>query len=182
MLRWGSWIYLGLAIAAILWLGLREGAIPVALFFARDAWPVDLAAGAGAAAAIVGIWQLGLRFLPSAHELEKAIRETIGPLNISEIITLAILSGFSEELFFRGAVQGQWGIVPATALFAVLHMGPGREFRLWTVFAVIAGVVLGALMIWRGNLLAPAVAHVSVNLVGLLRMQKPISGSPQNPL
>lgn len=182
LLRLGSWVYLALAIAAVLWLGLRDGAIPVALFLDRDAWFLDLAVGAGAAVAVVGIWHLGLLLLPSARELERAIAETVGRLSTTEVITLAILSGFSEELFFRGAVQSQWGIVPATALFALLHMGPGREFRLWAVFAVIAGAVLGALMVWRGNLLAPAVAHISVNLVGLLRLQRPTTEPTRNPL
>ncbi len=172
LLRWGSWIYLALAIAAIVWLGLRAGAIPVTLFFDRGAWWIDLATGVLAATTIVGFWHLGLRALPSARALERTMQETIGPLSTSEIVTLAVLSGFAEELFFRGAVQSHWGVVPATILFALLHAGPGREFRLWSVFALFAGSVLGALMIWRGNLLAPAVAHVAINLFGFTRLQR----------
>lgn len=172
LLRWGSWIYLALAIAAVLWLGLHSGTIPLGLFFNRETWLIDVAAGAGVAAIVVGLWQLGIKVLPSARALERAIGRTLGPLSTSEVITLAILSGFAEELFFRGAVQSHWGLVPASILFALLHMGPGREFRLWTVFALVAGLGLGALMLWRGNLLAPAVAHVSINLVGLSRLPK----------
>ena len=66
LLRWGSWIYLALAVTAVLWLGLRDGAIPLALFFDLGAWWADLAAGGLAAAAIVGLWHLGLLALPSA--------------------------------------------------------------------------------------------------------------------
>jgi len=172
LLRWGSWIYLALAVTAVLWLGLRDGAIPLALFFDLGAWWADLAAGGLAAAAIVGLWHLGLLALPSARALERTIQETLGPLTTCEVLTLAVVSGFAEELFFRGAVQSHWGIVPTTILFALLHTGPGREFRVWTVFALFAGAVLGALMIWRGNLLAPAVAHVAVNLFGLARLQR----------
>ncbi len=172
LLRWGSGIYLALAVAAVLWLGLRNGTIPLGLFFDRETWFIDVAAGAGVAATVVGLWQLGIKLLPSARELERAIARILGPLSTSEVITLAILSGFAEELFFRGAVQSQWGLVPASLLFALLHIGPGREFRLWTVFALVAGLALGALMLWRGNLLAPALAHVSVNLVGLSRLPK----------
>lgn len=182
LVRWGSRIYLVLAVAAVLWLGLRDGAIPLVLFFDRDAWLVDLAAGAGAAAALIGFWQLGLLLLPGARALEKVIAETIGPLSTAEVITLASLSGFAEEVFFRGAVQSQWGILPATVLFALLHIGPGREFRLWTLFALVAGAALGALMIWRGNLLAPAAAHFAVNVVGLLRLQKRTPAALRDPL
>ena len=179
LLRWGSWIYLALAPAAVLWLGLRDGAIPLALFFDRGAWLADLASGGLAAAAIVGLWHLGLLAVPGGRALERTIQDTIGPLTTSEVLTLAVVSGFAEELFFRGAVQSHWGIVPTTILFALLHAGPGREFRLWTVFALFAGTVLGTLMIWRGNLLAPAVAHAAVNLFGLARLQRRTIESPR---
>lgn len=171
-LRWGSWIYLALALAAIVWLGLRWGTIPQALFWEPASWWSDLAIGIGAAASLLAIWHVGLRFLVSARVLENSIREAIGPLTASEVVTLAVLSGFAEELFFRGAVQSEFGIAPATILFALLHIGPGREYRLWTLFALLSGCVLGLLMLWRGNLLAPVAAHVAVNLFGLARLQR----------
>lgn len=179
-MRWGSWIYLVLAVAAVLWLGFRDGVLPLSLFFDPSSWWRDLVIGVVAAAAIVGVWHLGLMTLRDARALERIMRETVGPLNPSEVVTLAVLSGFAEELFFRGAVQSSFGIVPATALFALLHLGPGREFRLWTVFALIAGGALGALMIWRGNLLAPAVAHVAINFFGLERLQRPRPKPPSD--
>jgi uncharacterized protein len=81
-----------------------------------------------------------------------------------------VLSGFAEELFFRGAVQGAIGWLPATLAFALLHTGPGRAFRLWTLFALLAGLLFGALMELRGNLLGPVVAHFLVNAVNLWRL------------
>lgn len=130
---------------------------------------------------MVGVWHVGLLTFRDARGLERIIRETMGPLSSSEVMTLAVLSGFAEELFFRGAVQSSFGIVPATILFALLHLGPGREFRLWTVFALVAGGVLGALMMWRGNLLAPVTAHVAINLFGLERLQRPRLEPPPDP-
>ena len=84
-----------------------------------------------------------------------------------EIVALALLSGFAEELFFRGAVQGAWGWLPATVLFTLLHTGPGSTYKAWTAFAGVAGLALAGLMLWRGNLLAPILAHVVVNAVNL---------------
>jgi membrane protease YdiL (CAAX protease family) len=98
-------------------------------------------------------------------------------MDLSEVVALALLSGFAEELFFRGAVQGSWGWLPATVLFALLHTGPGPAFRLWTLFAAVAGLVLGALMIWRGNLLAPVVAHGLLNGINLGRLVRRERGS-----
>lgn len=172
LLRWGAWFYLALAIAGVVWVGLRDGAIELSLFLSPESWLIDLGIGAAAAALLSGFWQLGALFLPAARRLEGIVAKTIGPLNGAEIVVLAALSGFSEELFFRGAVQEHWGLVPATILFALLHVGPGVEFRMWTLFALIAGGALGALLLWRGTLLAPITAHVLVNLVGLLRIRK----------
>jgi membrane protease YdiL (CAAX protease family) len=58
----------------------------------------------------------------------------------------------------------------ATAVFALLHGGPGRDYRVWTVFAAIAGAALAALVVWRGNLLAAMVAHGAFNAAGLWRL------------
>jgi hypothetical protein len=86
---------------------------------------------------------------------------------MSEVIALAMLSGFAEEVFFRGAVQGTFGLVPATLFFALLHTGPGRTFRLWTAFAALAGLIFGALMLWRGSLLASILGHFIVNAINM---------------
>lgn len=83
---------------------------------------------------------------------------------------MALLSGFAEELLFRGAIQGSLGIWVATILFALLHSGPGGSFRLWPVFALVAGALFGALVLWRGNLLAAIVAHAVVNAINLGRL------------
>jgi membrane protease YdiL (CAAX protease family) len=67
-------------------------------------------------------------------------------------------------------LQGTVGLVGATILFGLLHSGPGRELRLWTLFALLAGGVLGLLMQWRGNLLGPVAGHFLVNAVNLRRL------------
>jgi membrane protease YdiL (CAAX protease family) len=67
-------------------------------------------------------------------------------------------------------VQSAWGWIPATALFALLHSGPGPAFRLWTLFALVAGLLFAALVLWRGNLLPAVVGHVVVNAINLSRL------------
>ena len=103
--------------------------------------------------------------------LEELLGELLGGITAPQAIALAALSGFAEELFFRGAVQGAVGWLAASLLFALLHSGPGRELRLWTLFALCAGLLFGALMLWRGNLLAPVLAHFVVNAVNLYRLR-----------
>jgi membrane protease YdiL (CAAX protease family) len=165
-MAWG--FYLVLALAGGLWIGIaRRGPIPLSLFVARHGWWRDLALGAAGGLALWAVWRLSRRFVPAARELEERLAGLLGPVTTSEAIGLALLSGFAEELFFRGAVQASLGWIPATLLFALLHTGPGRAFRLWTAFALVAGLLLGWMMLWRGNLLGPVLAHALVNGVNL---------------
>lgn len=169
-LGWG--LYLIMALAGGLWIGIREGVIPLALFFDPQGWWMDLLLGLGSGFFLLGIWWGTERWSPLARSLEEQLSVVLGSLGPSDALALALLSGFAEELFFRGAVQGSLGWVAATILFALLHSGPGPAFRLWTAFAALAGVLFGGLMVWRGNLLAPIVGHILVNAVNLRRLAR----------
>lgn len=168
-----AWLfYLLLAGAAILWLGVRPPGLSLRLLFAARGWWLDLALGLVAGGLLVLLWQLAGRWLSTARELEEKLATLLGGLTRADALGLAVLSGFAEELFFRGAVQMTLGLIPATLIFGLLHTGSGKAFRLWTLFALIAGLVLGGLMAWRGNLLAPIVAHILVNAVNLRRLAR----------
>ena len=162
--------YLGLALAGIVWIGVARRIIPLALFVDRERWWLDLAIGTGAGLLLLGLWSGTGRVSPLARDLEDRLARLLGPLSFADAMGLALLSGFAEELFFRGAVQGSVGWIIATALFGLLHSGPGRAFRLWTLFACLAGAAFGLLMQWRGNLLAPMTGHFLVNAVNLYRL------------
>lgn len=125
-----AWVfYLLLGLGGLVWIGNREGVIPLALFVDPGGWWIDLALGVGVAAVLLGAWWVLARRFAAGRELERKIAEVIGPLGVDQAIALAFLSGVAEELFFRGAVQGSWGWAWATVLFAVLHTGPGASFR-----------------------------------------------------
>jgi membrane protease YdiL (CAAX protease family) len=170
MYRLAWTLYLFMALGGILWTGIRQGRIPVSLFIDLREWWLDLLLGVAAGLLVLAFWALTARFLPVARRLEEQLATVLGPLRAADAVALAVLSGFAEELFFRGAMQGSWGWLIATVLFALLHSGPGPAFRFWTLFAAVAGGLFGGLMAWRGNLLAPVVAHVLVNAVNLRRL------------
>lgn len=167
---WG--LYMLLAVAGALWIGLRRGVIPLSLFVDPRTWWLDLGAGLALGLLLLGAWWGAERTFPLAKELEARLAGALGPISGSEAIALALLSGFAEELFFRGAVQGALGWAAATVLFGLLHSGPGKAFRLWTLFALLAGGLMGGLMAWRGNLLGPVAGHVLVNAVNLRRLAR----------
>ena len=168
--RFSWFFYLFLALAGVGWIGLRKGEIPSSLFVDTATWWRDLGAGLLVGGALLGCWSAARRGLPAARRLETRVAELLGPVERSEALGLAFLSGTAEEIFFRGAVQDAWGWLVAAALFAVLHTGPGAAFRLWTLFAAVAGLALGGVTLWTGTLLAPIVAHILVNAVGLSRI------------
>jgi membrane protease YdiL (CAAX protease family) len=170
MFRFASRVYLVLAVAGLVWIGVQRHAIPLALFVPAQAPWLDLLAGAGAAGVLLAAWSAARRWLALAAALEERLRQTLGPLTASEAWGLALLSGVAEEVFFRGAMQPAWGYTATTLLFGLLHSGRGRELLVWTGSALLAGALLGALMAWRDSLLAPVGCHVLVNAVQLRRI------------
>ncbi len=176
--RFAWTIYLVLAIGGAIWMGLQRDGLRLEQLLDPARWWRDALWGLGAAAALLGLWEIGRRLLPAARELERTLADLLSGLEPDQALGLAVVSGFAEELFFRGAVQGQWGLWIAALLFALLHSGPGRAFYLWTAFAAVAGVAFGLLTRHTGNLLAPILAHTLVNALNLYRL---VRGTPESP-
>ncbi len=174
-------VYLILAIAGAVWMGIARGGLALYQLASPDRWPLELAAGVGTGLALVGLWELGRHTLPLARELERVLSDVLTGLPAADALALALISAFAEELFFRGAVQGSLGIAVATVLFALLHTGPGRAFWLWSFFAAVAGLAFGLLVRELGTLLAPMTAHFVVNAVNLTRIARSRPDRPDRP-
>jgi membrane protease YdiL (CAAX protease family) len=163
--------YLLLASTAVVWIGTRRNAtIGGTLFLDPSRWWLDLSLGTGAGVLLVALWEVVGRRFKGARRFEGLLREVLGSIDVSQAIGLALLSGFAEELFFRGAVQQAWGFWIASALFAALHTGRERGLWVWTVFAAMAGLLFGGLVLYTGNLLPAMIAHVVVNAINLGRL------------
>ncbi|HSM50524.1 MAG TPA: CPBP family intramembrane glutamic endopeptidase [Thermoanaerobaculia bacterium] len=163
--------YLLLGAAGVVWIGLvREGPIPLALFLRPEALAGDLLLGGAVGGALLGLWAAARRFLPLAGRLERRLAAALAGSSRQEALALALLSAVAEEVFFRGAVQGAFGLWPAALLFALLHTGPRRDLALWGLFALAAGLAMGGLVAQRGQLAPAVAAHFVVNAVGLWRL------------
>jgi membrane protease YdiL (CAAX protease family) len=160
-----------IAAAAWIWLVIGAKVDPLVLWTSSN-WPRDLAIGLGAAALIGGASVLLTRRVAAARELEREFGWILGGQRPVEIIYLALLSGVAEEFLFRGAFHHFIGPVLATALFAAVHWPVNWSFRLWPLFALLAGAVLAAERIWTESLIAPAVTHAVVNGVNLIRLSR----------
>ena len=136
-----------------------------------------LALGAATACATVALGLLAYAALP----VFRALSEELAPLLVDgtrgrDLVALAALSGVGEEVLFRGALQPEIGIVASSILFGALHVGPDRRFLLWTLWAVGAGFIFGALYAWTGGILAPVFAHALHNAATLLLWRRHRAG------
>ncbi len=140
--------------------------------WAPSDWPADLAAGAAAGLAIVALcWVAGRHFLWT-RRLEAEFGRFLGEQGKGEIAWLALVSGCAEEYFFRGAMQEQFGIWIAAAVFAAVHWPIHRGLLPWPFLAGAIGLALGGLREWTDSLVAPAAAHVLINGINLLRITR----------
>jgi membrane protease YdiL (CAAX protease family) len=163
--------YLLLGAAGVVWIGLdREGPISSALFFRPAALPLDLLLGAATGGTLLLLWAAARRFLPLARRLERRLAAALAGSSRQEALALALVSAVAEEVFFRGAVQGAFGLWAAALLFALLHTGPKPDLALWGLFALAAGLAFGGLVAVRGQLAPAVAAHFVVNAVGLRRL------------
>lgn len=162
--------YFLLAVAAVVWIGLERGTVPIDLFFVPATVFGDIACGLGAGGLIIVLAELGRRWFSPFARLEDRLRQMLVGVTESEAVAIALVSGFAEEIFFRGAVQGSWGWLWATLLFALMHTGPDRLIGLWTVFALFAGALFAGLTLMRGTILSAVIAHAFVNAVNLRRL------------
>jgi len=161
-------LYLALASAGLVWSSLRGD--PSVWRLAGKAEPQVLAG------ILAGLF-LGLGFVFAsrfathryewARALHRDLRALLGPLPWPEILVLAAASAVGEEIFFRGAMLPAIGLWGSSAIFALLHIGPGARYLPWTAYSFVAGVLFGQLFLWTGDLGGPVVAHFTINALNL---------------
>ncbi len=131
----------------------------------RAAVLVLLGCVVGLALGVAHRWQCGLRLLPDA---------------LRSVALLAALIGATEEVVYRGYIQGRvrsLGVLPALALAALAHTAykcalfslppPGVESGLlflatWTL---LGGLLFGILREAAGNVLPPLAAHACFDII-----------------
>ncbi len=136
-------------------------------------WLGNAAAGALAAAAlaVVNHWLL-CRAPPfrAVRAVRRVYRDLLRPLfaeiGAREVVVIAVAAGIGEELLFRGALQPEIGLVPASLIFGALHTG-GRGTLAFGFWVAAMGAALGWLAVATGGLLAPIVAHALYDAAAL---------------
>jgi membrane protease YdiL (CAAX protease family) len=161
-LEWGlSLALIALALAWATWRGL-----PLV-----EQWrvtPRAVAAGTAAGAAL-WLWIPVLLALPAMRRVWDTILAPFArSLHTGDIVVIAVLSGVSEETFFRGVLLPELGLVASSALFGLLHaLTPS-----YAAWAALTGAGFGLLALSAGTLVTPAVAHATYNLGALLILRR----------
>lgn len=83
-----------------------------------------------------------------------------------DIVLIALASGFCEEVFYRGVLQNQFGILIASIVFGLCHFA-GKRYLFYAIWAALAGALFGYMIILTGSLWPPILAHITNNFVSL---------------
>ena len=165
-----------LVVVAAVWCGLRGIDLPV---LGRSP-AAGLLLGLATAAGTVTISLAAYRLVPITRKLAEELAPTlVDGADRAGLVLLALFSGIGEEVFFRGAVQQEFGILISSVAFGLAHIGPDRRFLIWTLLAVLAGVVFGVLFEATGGLLAPVTAHAAHNAATLLIWKRSRERGPE---
>ena len=124
---------------------------------------LSVLAGLGFAALVIFSSFLLERRFTWARRLSALLADMIGPLGSREIAVFSLSSGIAEEMFFRGAMQPSLGLWLTSLIFGLAHGYFDRRFIPWMVMAALSGLALGLLAEWTGSLLAPVLAHFTIN-------------------
>jgi membrane protease YdiL (CAAX protease family) len=168
-----------LLLVATFWSQLAEISL-LPLFTAnRQSLITGLVAGAiTAASGVLLLWtakKLGPS-LPWLAELRTIVLNEVAPLfatfTFVDIVLVAAASGFCEEVFFRGVIQSQFGLLSAAAFFAIFHC-PSLRHLPYGLWALAAGLFLGVTLDYTHSLWTPIIAHSISNLISLCLMRYP---------
>jgi membrane protease YdiL (CAAX protease family) len=163
--RFAALFYGSLTVAAVLWSGLRG----LDLHLAGESAALSVLLGTLTAVSTVSLGLLAYRLLPVLREIAAELApRLVDHADRSSLVLVAVFSGVGEETFFRGALQQEFGLVVASLVFGLVHVGPDRRYLVWTAWAVLVGFLFGALYEVTGGLLAPILAHSAHNAVTLL--------------
>lgn len=151
------------------------------------------AVGYGIAGAIPMLMLFGVTYVYPMGPL-KAIKqfliEALGPSLSActwyDLVWVAFLAGFSEELMFRGVIQkslghfGWWvGLLASNVLFGLAH----AITPTYILLAALLGIYLGLLfqLIGQQNLLVPIVTHTLYDLVAFFIVRQSFRNRPNLP-
>ncbi|MDR6998583.1 type II CAAX endopeptidase family protein [Neobacillus niacini] len=152
-----------LTISIILGIFLFDHFSFLSYFHLDDGRIIKIGLPAGIMVVIVDI--LLMKWLPSSFYDDGGLNERIFKnKNMLQIIWIAALVAFSEELLFRGIIQTKVGLIFASVIFAVIHY---RYLFNWYLFfnIVLLSFFIGFIYEWTNNFAVTIVMHFVIDFL-----------------
>ena len=171
---------------ALAWLGLSDQLQPLdSLPKGLRAWNGLALMGTAATIPMLGYLLLFHFWTPKfMRPMQRFVDLKLKPMfrgaSLLEMLTLSLMAGFGEELFFRWCLQGgitylltptigaagaiSVGVITASVVFGACHWVNAA----YGVTTILVGIYLGILMIWSGSWLVPAIAHALFDFVAMI--------------
>lgn len=108
---------------------------------------------------------------PSFKAFRHILMQMVGAASIPTSLYLAVVSAFGEELLFRAGIQPELGLIGTALLFGLLHLGPQGLVSIWTLWAIITGLMFGWMYQQTQSLLPVILCHILVNAISMLRLR-----------
>lgn len=108
-------------------------------------------------------------FVYLRDEIVKPLADELGPFSA---LVIACCAGVGEELFFRGLMQMELGILTTNILFALLHFGTAvRRFFLVALSYFVIGLYFSYVSIKYDSLWVPIVTHAIYDYLIIMFMR-----------
>lgn len=103
---------------------------------------------------------------------DKIVRPLAESLNYKSSLFIAAFAAIGEELFFRGFIQTELGIVVASLLFSLLHFGPAAKRYAFIAFLYfLIGIYFGVIVQFFGSLWIAIITHAFYDYIALIYMK-----------
>lgn len=158
-----------MVLGGTLWALLAGQDLPQA-WFPRDGWAGEVLLGVVVGIAFTAVAWHGFGRVPALRRIERLLMSVLDmpALRPHHALLFGLLAGIPEEILFRGAMQPAWGLLLTAVTFGALHAVSFAYF----LYATLAGLLLGALTLWRGGLWAPIAAHTIIDVLMFLLLMR----------
>ena len=106
-----------------------------------------------------------------AETLTNALAKEYLGTSLVHAVFGGLTAALGEELFFRGFIQGQWGLIAGTFAFGLAHLGK-KDIRVVSYWSYVHGLLFGLTYYLTGNLAVPVIAHGLFDLGGVIYFQR----------
>lgn len=103
---------------------------------------------------------------------DKVVRPLAESLDYKSSLFIAACAAIGEELFFRGLIQTELGILTASLFFSLMHFGPAaKRYALIAFLYFLIGIYFAVIVQFFGGLWTAIITHAFYDYIALVYMK-----------